>query len=146
MIGFEDAFTLALYFGGMLGIVLLAYYSRTSQSQEEEIVRNTPLPPSPTITQTDDVSVEPENVSVELEETKEEDTEPEPEQEVPDELLTETSANNNPAVVYRGIITQLGSETDGTEDNPYPTGYDVPMGNDVTLNYEQTEGVMKKDQ
>lgn len=111
MISFEDTLKLTVYFGGMLGIILLAYYSRTS---EEETIQNTPPSTSPVINLT------------------------------PDEAPTETSANSNPAVVYRGMISQLGSEPDGSEENPYPTGYSVNQDDGTTLHYEIEEETKKE--
>lgn len=146
MVSFEDTLTLGLYFTGMLGIVFLAYYSRNYQDESNARsstptthptpVSTPPLPPSPT-------SAEVENEEQEQEQLVTPST---PEEQLSDliELPTETSANNNPAVVYRGIISQLSSEPDGSEEHPYPTGYSVKQDDGTTLHYETVEETKKE--
>ena len=146
MLTFEDSFTLLLYFGGMVGILFLAYYSRNSQNQQEISVElpaeQTPLPPlPPTVTPNPPVQESPPNTS--LPEEEPEDVLEEPRETNTNantnantntntntnantngnantntntntnaNTNTNTNANNNPAVVYRGVITQFGSEQD----------------------------------
>lgn len=149
MLSFEDTLTLTLYFTGMLGIVFLAYYSRNYRDEsnarsstpttQPTPISTHPLPPSPT-------SAEVENDEEQEQEQEQLVTPSTPEEQLPDpiELPTETSANNNPAVVYRGIISQLSSEPDGSEEHPYPTGYSVKQDDGTTLHYETVEETKKE--
>lgn len=117
MINFEDAFILALYFGGMLSIVLWAYYSQ-NQEENEDISLNIPLPLSPIIYQSNNELEESKEESKEdideyhLEQGTEQGTEQETDNKEPEEMMIETNVNNNSSVINRKEISELESHPD----------------------------------